>query len=120
MFGQFIRREQNGFERDVLRWGFHVAPIIRLADLSLYILDPLLSEGPMTKEDAHLEIGNPNNNGYHPDYGHFLSSYLTGYVTCKPETYDHDDDCFEPDNTPSKPDYEHDVIIFDTDSVLDL
>ena len=93
----------------------HVAPIIRLKDSELYILDPLVSEGPMKKDEYHAEIGNAN----HPS-NPLIRSRLDGYVTCVPETYDHNHDCFEPKNNANDPKIQDDNLSSDTKKALDL
>ena len=104
MFGIFIRDVAKGNPGEFLRWDMHVAPIIRLEDSELYILDPLLSHEPMKMDAVHADLGNPNNRKQHPTDGRIIASELTGFVTCEPETYDLLHDCFEPVNNPTDPD----------------
>ena len=118
MFGIFIRDVKKGTPGEFLRWDMHVAPIIRLEDSELYILDPLLSEGPMKKGEVHAELGNTANKKEHPTDGRVIASELTGYVTCEPETYDILHDCFEPSNNPTDPDIVD--IPWETQETLDL
>ena len=115
MFGTFIRDVQKGTPGEFVRWDMHVAPIIKLQDSELYILDPMIRNVPMKKADFHAEIGNPENKKPHPTDGTVIASELTGYVTCKPETYDVLHDCFEPANNPTDPD-----IVKETNEVLNL
>ena len=98
MYGTFIYKVEKGDPGETVRWKFHVAPIIKLKDSELYLLDPLISEGPMKKNEYHAKIGNPENQQQHPIHNTLIRSELTGYVTCKPETYDFEHDCFEPAN----------------------
>ena len=112
MFGSFIRKIKKGKPGEFVRWTMHVAPIIRLKDSELYILDPLLSDGPMKKDEYHAEIGNANHMS--------IRSRLTGYVTCVPETYANNYDCFEPKNNANDPNIEDDDLTFDTKAALDL
>ena len=104
MFGEFVRKVKKGNFEEFVRWKMHVAPIIRLKDSELYILDPLVSEGPMKKNEFHAEIGNPENEQENPINHDIIKSHLDGYVTCTPETYDIDHDCFEPANNADDPD----------------
>ena len=60
-----------------------------LDDAQLYILDPVMSNRPMKKNEYHSELKGTAN------------SDLTGFVTCEPETYDNRHDCFDPKNNPS-------------------
>ena len=118
MFGIFIRDVQKGTPGEFLRWDMHVAPIIKLQDSELYILDPMVSKVPMKKADFHAEIGNPENKKTHPTDGRVIASELTGYVTCKPETFDVLHDCFEPANNPTDPGIVN--IPWETNEVLNL
>ena len=85
MFGTFVRK----FDGQTITWNYHVAPIIKLNDGELYILDPVVSDKPMKKDAYHSEIGGE-------------SSKLNGYVTCQPDTYDEKDDCFDSKNNPPR------------------
>ena len=112
MFGVFVRNVNKRNAEDFVRWKMHVAPIIRLKDSELYILDPLLSDGPMKKDEYHAEIGNANHMS--------IRSRLTGYVSCVPETYANNYDCFEPKNNANDPNIEDDDLSFDTKAALFL
>ena len=103
MFGSFIRTVKKGKPGEFVRWTKHVAPIIRLKDTELYILDPLLSDGSMKKDEFHAEIVNANHMS--------IRSRLDGYVTCVPDTYAN---CFEPKNKANDPNIEDDDLFFDT------
>ena len=85
MFGSFERT----FDGQAITWAYHVAPIIKLNDGELYILDPVLSDKPMKKDAYHSEMAGG-------------SSKLNGYVTCQPDTYDEKDDCFDSQNNPPR------------------
>ena len=61
---------------------YHVAPALKISEkAALYILDPSISSIPLTKSEYH-EI---------------FRGMITGYVTCESDTYDHQDDCFNPE-----------------------
>ena len=61
-----------------------MAPIVRLNDGKLYILDPALSGDAIEKEKWHnLMSENPE-------------AKITGYVTCEHGTYFQHSRCFEP------------------------
>lgn len=96
LFGTFVRTVDAG----TTIWRYHVAPIIKLGDGELYILDPVVHDEPMKKDVYHSELENDANNGVNPETGEQITSKLTGYVTCKPHTYEETDDCFnsEPDD----------------------
>ena len=72
-----------------VRWSYHVAPIVKLNDHKLYVLDPALSPHPIEKEMWHQLC----TNGRYPGD---LQSRLTGYVTCEHDTYAPHQDCFNP------------------------
>merc|ERR1719436_243186 len=78
----------------------------------------MVSKVPMKKADFHAEIGNPENKKTHPTDGRVIASELTGYVTCKPETFDVLHDCFEPANNPTDPGIVN--IPWETNEVLNL
>ena len=118
MFGIFVRDVQKGTPEEFVRWNMHVAPIIKLQDSELYILDPMMKEVPMKKVAYHAEIGNPENKKTDPTDGKVYVSKLTGYITCKPETFDILHDCFEPANNPTDPDIVD--IPWETKEVLNL
>ena len=119
MFGIFVRKVKKGNAEEFVRWKMHVAPIIRLKDSELYILDPLLSEGPMKKNEYHAEIGNPENEMENPINHVIIKSHLDGYVTCTPETYDIEHDCFEPANNADDPEINDATTIpIDTNAAL--
>ena len=67
-----------------ISWAAHVAPIIKLKDGEFYILDPGVSNKPLTKE------------AYHNKW-----TTLDGYVTCQHDAYNFAADCFNPENIPS-------------------
>ena len=96
LFGTFVRTVDAG----TTLWRYHVAPIIKLGDGGLYILDPVVHDEPMKKDAYHAEMENDANNGVNPETGEEITSKLNGYVTCKPYTYEETDDCFnsEPDD----------------------
>ena len=51
MFGEFTRVFPGVGQPELTEWHYHVAPIVALEDAQLYILDPALSDRPMTKKE---------------------------------------------------------------------
>ena len=82
-----------------ITWGQHVAPIVKLKDNELYILDPLISNTPMKLDDYHLALES-------------TGSKISGYVTCQPDTYVQFDDCFNPDKESTLMDFEFHALTF--------
>jgi len=65
-------------------WGWHVAPIVRLNDGNLYVLDPALRGNAIPKEEWYaLMTQKP-------------SSFVSGFVTCDADTYREFNSCFKP------------------------
>ena len=64
-----------------VKWGFHVVPILKLSgNENSYLLDPSISSNPLTKSEYH----------------HIFGNMISGYVTCESNTYNIEDDCFNP------------------------
>ena len=63
--------ENNG----LVSWGWHVAPIIRLNDGNLYVLDPALGANALTKEEWYAKMTQTDN------------AHISGFVTCNANTY---------------------------------
>ena len=83
VFGR-LAAESNSTLNGIVRWRYHVAPIVRLKDGKLYILDPALSADPIEKEKWYgLMLAQPE-------------SDITGYVTCEHATYHIWKSCFHP------------------------
>ena len=89
-FGKLIAKNNNTIDNGcstmggAVVWSYHVAPIVRLNDGKLYILDPALSGDAIEKEKWYgLMSENPE-------------SKITGYVTCEHGTYFQHSLCFEP------------------------
>ena len=72
--------EANG----LVAWSYHVAPIVRLNDDKLYVLDPSLSADAVTKEEWYALMS-----------GHEQAN-ISGFVTCDTKTYVPSDSCFSP------------------------
>ena len=90
VFGKLVAKNNNTLD-GVVTWTYHVAPMVRLNDGKLYILDPALSANPIEKEKWYrLMRATPD-------------STITGYVTCESGTYFQHSRCFEP--TPVSSDY---------------
>ena len=89
-----------------VNWNWHVAPIVKLRDNELYILDPLMGSKPLKKDDYHLmlSVGIINAQGTGGTQG-----TITGYVTCRPDTYDNNDDCFNPHRATSLQTFERET-----------
>ena len=68
----------------MVSWIYHVAPIIRLGDGKLYILDPSLSADPIPKEVWYEKMTA------------YPGARITGYVTCDANTYHPGRRCFNP------------------------
>ena len=65
-------------------WRFHVAPIVRLNDGNLYVLDPALGGNAIPKEEWYaLMTQKPSN-------------FISGFVTCDTNTYREFNSCFKP------------------------
>lgn len=85
MFGSLVSHvKEMGKKIREVTWDNHVAPIGKLRDNALYILDPLVSNRPMKRDEYHSALES-------------TGSKIKGYVTCQPDTYGHEDDCFNPD-----------------------
>ena len=85
MFGSLVSHvKEMGKKIREVTWDNHVAPIVKLRDNALYILDPLVSNRPMKRDEYHSALES-------------TGSKIKGYVTCQPDTYGHEDDCFNPD-----------------------
>ena len=73
-------------------WENHVVPALRISENSLsselYLLDPSISEIPLTKS------------AYHEEFSKNLTHRITGYVTCEYGTYNLNYDCFNPEKVP--------------------
>ena len=83
VFGR-LAAESNSTLNGIVRWRYHVAPIVRLNDGKLYVLDPALSADPIEKEKWYdLMRANP-------------TAKITGYVTCESATYHSGYSCFQP------------------------
>ena len=83
VFGKLAARSEST-EDGIVEWRYHVAPIVRLNDGKLYILDPALSADPIEKETWYgLMIAHPE-------------SDITGYVTCEHATYHIGKSCCHP------------------------
>ena len=69
----------------------------------LYILDPLMGHKPLKKDEYHrmLEVEILNTRGS-----------ISGYVTCRPDTYDNADDCFNPHRFTSLQTFEMETKLF--------
>ena len=84
-------------------WNHHVAPIIRINDMILYVLDPGISAVPLLKNQWHdiMTRSMDKQSGIHP--------YITGYVTCRTDAYylAHSD-CINP-SFDFLDDFEHDI-----------
>ena len=81
IFGDLAYETDNVRRGNVVSWGFHVVPILKLsANENLYILDPSISPDPLTKSEYH----------------YIFRGRISGYVTCDSNTYNIGDDCFAP------------------------
>ena len=90
MFGSLVSHvKEMGKKIREVNWDNHIAPIVKLKDNALYILDPLVSNRPMKRDEYHSALES-------------TGSKITGYVTCQPDTYGHEDDCFNPDKMEAK------------------
>ena len=70
----------NGF----VFWWFHVAPIVRLNDGKLYVLDPILDANPVEKKEWYSLMTQTD------------EANISGFVTCDSNTYHYYDSCFNP------------------------
>ena len=87
-FGR-LSAESNSTLDGIVRWRYHVAPMVRLNDGKLYILDPALSADPIEKEKWYgLMKANTSIPG--------LKAKITGYITCESATYHAGSSCFQP------------------------
>ena len=94
MFGFFVQE----FNDKQQIWGRHDAPIIRLVDGDLYVLDPVIKNEPMKKVEYHAELVNSPFTYIDEDTIPTTTkrSRLDGYVTCKTNTYNWHANCFHP------------------------
>ena len=100
IFGNLVHNvKEMGKKVKQITWAQHVVPIVKLNDNQLYILDPLISNTPMKRDDYHLALKS-------------TGSEITGYVTCQPDTYDQFDDCFNPEKESTLMDFESDKLTF--------
>ena len=85
-FGELRTKSINTAPEDkgLVSWVYHVAPIIRLNDGSLYVLDPALSANALAKEEWYAKMTQTD------------KAYISGFVTCKANTYMHYNSCFDP------------------------
>ena len=72
--------EQNG----LVSWGYHVAPMIKLNDGNLYVLDPALDANALAKEEWYAKMTQTDD------------AYISGFVTCNANTYGLFSSCFDP------------------------
>ena len=81
IFGDLHYETKNAINGKDVSWGFHVAPALKISGKNeLYILDPSIRPIPLTKSEYHEKF----------------RGAITGYVTCDSDTYNHQDDCFNP------------------------
>ena len=81
IFGNLEYATENAQYWNVVNWGFHVVPIIKLSGCDdLFILDPSIRPTPVTKSEYH----------------NIFSGQISGYVTCHSNTYSITDDCNNP------------------------
>ena len=86
----------QNYDGDTLRWSYHVAPIIKIKcpggctgkGGDLYVLDPVISSEPMLKDDYHAELESNEES----------RSHITGFVTCKANTFSFRCKCFFPED----------------------
>lgn len=84
-----LRAQSDNIPQGTVSWGYHVAPMIRLNDDKLYILDPALSPDAIEKEGWYkLMMTKPE-------------ARITGFVTCEPNAYDAFSRCFNPVKYPN-------------------
>ena len=87
VFGSLRVNGTNG----MASWRYHVALIVRLGDGKLYVLDPALSANPIEKESWYNRM---------TDFP--SSSTITGYVTCKSNTFAPYVSCLSPERVNSE------------------
>ena len=89
MFGRMHYVTTNARNGIDVVWENHVVPALRISENSLsselYLLDPSISEIPLTKS------------AYHENFSKNLTHRITGYVTCESDTYHVNYDCFNPE-----------------------
>ena len=79
-----LRATSPSIPGGIVYWNFHVAPMVRLNDNRLYILDPALCANPIEKEEWYKLMMLTH------------EASITGFVTCEPNTYDEESSCFNP------------------------
>ena len=84
VFGGLSAKSNSTLDGKV-RWRYHVAPIVRLNDGMLYILDPALSANAIGKDSWYRLMDS------------LPGSRITGYVTCDSATYGSASYCFHPE-----------------------
>jgi len=77
-----LAAKSSSIRGGIVRWGWHVAPLIRLNDGKLYVMDPALNGDAVHKEGWYkLMMSEPD-------------AKITGFVTCDTETYKTENSCF--------------------------
>ena len=98
MFGDLIVNTANlpvnPGDQELLRWSYHVVPIIRLQDDQLYVFDPTLSNIPM-KISSFYDAISVSVDGTRPAAKDYKDN-VWGKVTCLPNTYSSLWKCFDP------------------------
>ena len=84
----------NPVEGPLIKWWYHVVPIIKLNDDQLYVFDPSLSTRPMTTNSFYETIS-VNEDGSRPPTKNYRDN-VRGKVTCLPNTYNTAFKCFDP------------------------
>ena len=102
IYGSFFHSFDTIYGVLEVNWGWHVAPMVKVGT-DLYILDPLMGHKPLKKDEYHrmLEVEILNTRGS-----------ISGYVTCRPDTYDNADDCFNPHRFTSLQTFEMETKLF--------
>ena len=89
-FGNLDANSTSYYPGNTVPWVWHVAPIVRLNDSKLYVLDPALSSDAVEKEEWYkLMMATPE-------------SEISGFVTCEPYTYLTTSSCFKPKQLPDE------------------
>ena len=77
-----LRAKSSSKPGGIVRWIWHVAPMVRLNNGKLYIMDPALNGDAVEKDVWYkLMLSEPDAN-------------ITGFVTCDSETYKEFSSCF--------------------------
>ena len=101
---------KNGVRQ--ITWHAHVAPVIRLKGnpSNYYILDPGMSGKPILRDAWYqMMIQNRDTTTGQRNKWAKPANFITGKVTCKPDTLYWNNDCFDPNLETDHLDYDKEI-----------